>query len=44
MFTISRRLGHAFTRTTAQVYGHLVPEALQAGADATDRSITTFLR
>jgi integrase len=44
LFTISRRLGHASTRTTEQVYGHLMPEALQAGADATERSITGFAR
>ena len=44
LFTISRRLGHASTRTTEQVYGHLMPEALQAGADATERSVTAFLR
>ncbi|MCO4237993.1 site-specific integrase [Pseudarthrobacter sp. MDT3-28] len=44
LFTISRRLGHASTRTTEQVYGHLMPEALQAGADATERSITGFVR
>lgn len=42
LFTISRRLGHASTRTTEQVYGHLMPEALQAGADATERSVTAF--
>jgi integrase len=44
LFTISRRLGHASTRTTEQVYGHLMPEALQAGADATERSVTGFMR
>jgi integrase len=44
LFTISRRLGHASTRTTEQVYGHLMPEALQAGADATERSISGFVR
>lgn len=44
LFTISRRLGHASTRTTEQVYGHLMPEALQAGADATERSVTAFQR
>lgn len=43
LFTISRRLGHASTRTTEQVYGHLMPEALQAGADATERAITGFV-
>ncbi|WP_286138861.1 hypothetical protein [Arthrobacter sp. OV608] len=32
LFTISRRLGHASTRTTEQVYEHLRPEALQSGA------------
>ena len=42
LFTISRRLGHTSTRTTEQVYGHLMPEALQAGADATERSVTGF--
>ncbi|WP_306858847.1 tyrosine-type recombinase/integrase [Arthrobacter bambusae] len=25
LFTVSRRLGHASTRTTEQVYGHLMP-------------------
>lgn len=44
LFTISRRLGHTSTRTTEQVYGHLMPEALQAGADATERSISGFIR
>lgn len=44
LFTISGRLGHALTRTTEQVYGHPMPEALQAGADATERSITGFVR
>ncbi|WP_240684947.1 tyrosine-type recombinase/integrase [Arthrobacter nitrophenolicus] len=44
LFTISRRRGHVSTRTTEQVYGHLMAEALQAGADATERSITTFQR
>lgn len=44
IFTISRRLGHASTRTTEQVYGHLMPEALQAGADATERSVSAFMR
>ena len=44
LFTISRRLGHTSTRTTEQVYGHLMPEALQAGADATERSISGFVR
>ncbi|MFS2087633.1 tyrosine-type recombinase/integrase [Paenarthrobacter nicotinovorans] len=44
IFTISRRLGHASTRTTEGVYGHLMPEALQAGADATERSVSAFMR
>jgi integrase len=44
LFTISRRLGHTSTRTTEQVYGHLMPEALQTGADATERSVTGFMR
>ncbi|MFC0455436.1 tyrosine-type recombinase/integrase [Arthrobacter liuii] len=44
LFTISRRLGHASTKTTEQVYGHLMPEALQVGADATERSVTAFQR
>lgn len=44
LFTISRRLGHASTSTTEQVYGHLMPEALQAGADASERSVTAFQR
>ncbi|MDR6989123.1 integrase [Paenarthrobacter nitroguajacolicus] len=39
LFSISRRLGHASVRTTEQVYGHLMPQALQDGADATERSI-----
>ena len=38
LFTISRRLGHASTRTTEQVYGHLMPQALQDAADAVERS------
>lgn len=36
LFTISRRLGHASTRTTELVYGHLMPQALQDAADAVD--------
>jgi hypothetical protein len=44
LFTVSRRLGHASTRTTEQVYGHLMPEALQTGADATERSVPAFHR
>jgi integrase len=44
LFTISRRFGHTSTRTTEQVYGHLMPEALQAGADATERSVKGFVR
>lgn len=39
LFAISRRLGHASIRTTEQVYGHLMPQALQDGADATERTI-----
>jgi integrase len=43
LFAISRRLGHASVRTTEQVYGHLMPQALQDGADATERSIRGFI-
>ncbi|WP_066281716.1 site-specific integrase [Arthrobacter sp. OY3WO11] len=43
LFAISRRLGHASVRTTEQVYGHLMPQALQDGADATERSVRGFL-
>lgn len=43
LFAISRRLGHASVRTTEQVYGHLMPQALQDGADATERSIKGFV-
>ncbi|WP_235505739.1 tyrosine-type recombinase/integrase [Arthrobacter sp. Leaf337] len=43
MFTISRRLGHASTRTTEEIYGHLMPQALQDGADATERSVHDVL-
>ncbi|MGG5174844.1 tyrosine-type recombinase/integrase [Pseudarthrobacter sp. J1763] len=39
LFALSRRLGHASVRTTEQVYGHLMPQALQDGADATERSV-----
>jgi integrase len=42
LFAVSRRLGHASVRTTEQVYGHLMPEALQDGADAIERSIRRF--
>ncbi|PVE19315.1 site-specific integrase [Arthrobacter sp. Bz4] len=38
LFIVSRRLGHASTRTTEQVYGHLMPQALQDSADAVERS------
>ncbi|MFJ5956725.1 tyrosine-type recombinase/integrase [Paenarthrobacter sp. NPDC092416] len=44
IFTISRRLGHASIKTTEQVYGHLMPEALQVGADVTERQIAAFMR
>lgn len=40
LFTISRRLGHASTRTTESIYGHLMPQALQDAADAMQRSAT----
>lgn len=43
LFAISRRLGHASVRTTEQVYGHLMPQALQDGADATERSVQGFI-
>ena len=43
IFTISRRLGHASIKTTEQVYGHLMPEALQVGADATERQVAAFM-
>jgi integrase len=42
LFTISRRLGHASTRTTEQVYGHLMPQALQDAADAVERSAVVW--
>jgi integrase len=38
LFTISRRLGHASTRTTEEVYGHLMPQALLDGAESVQRS------
>ncbi|MFJ4228402.1 tyrosine-type recombinase/integrase [Paenarthrobacter nicotinovorans] len=44
IFTVSRRLGHASIKTTEQVYGHLMPEALQVGADATERQVAAFMR
>jgi len=34
LLTITRRLGHASASTTEQVYGHLMPQALQDGADS----------
>lgn len=43
LFEISRRLGHASVRTTEQVYGHLMPQALQDGADATERTVQAFI-
>lgn len=43
LFALSRRLGHASVRTTEQVYGHLMPQALQDGADATERSVRALL-
>lgn len=43
LFALSRRLGHASVRTTEQVYGHLMPQALQDGADATERSVRDLL-
>jgi integrase len=42
LFTVSRRLGHASTRTTEQVYGHLMPQALQDAADAVERSAVAW--
>ncbi|WP_159619145.1 tyrosine-type recombinase/integrase [Arthrobacter zhaoguopingii] len=42
LFTVSRRLGHASTRTTEQVYGHLMPQALQDAADAVERSAVVW--
>lgn len=44
LFALSRRLGHTSVRTTEQVYGHLMPQALQDGADATERSIRGLMR
>lgn len=38
LFTISRRLGHSSTRTTEEVYGHLMPQALIDGAESVERS------
>lgn len=38
LFTISRRLGHASTRTTEEVYGHLMPQALLDSAESVQRS------
>lgn len=43
IFIISRRLGHASTRTTEDTYGHLMPQALQDGADAIERALHGFL-
>jgi integrase len=43
LFAISRRLGHTSVRTTEQVYGHLMPQALQDGADAIERSVRGFI-
>jgi integrase len=43
LFAISRRLGHASVTTAEQVYGHLMPQALQDGADATERSVKGFM-
>lgn len=43
LFALSRRLGHASVRTTEQVYGHLMPQALQDGADATERSVRDLM-
>jgi integrase len=43
LFALSRRLGHASVRTTEQVYGHLMPQALQDGADATERSVRSLV-
>ncbi|MCC9069769.1 tyrosine-type recombinase/integrase [Arthrobacter cryoconiti] len=42
LFTISGRLGHASTRTTESIYGHLMPQALQDAADAVQRSATLW--
>ncbi|NHW48703.1 site-specific integrase [Paenarthrobacter sp. MSM-2-10-13] len=39
IFTLSRRLGHSSTRTTEEIYGHLMPQALLDAAEATERSI-----
>jgi integrase len=43
MFTNPRRLGHASTRTTENTCGHLMPQALQDGADAIERPVNGFL-
>lgn len=44
LFTISRRLGHASVQTTEQVYGHLMPQALQEAAEATERAISEIYK
>ncbi|MFJ4264624.1 tyrosine-type recombinase/integrase [Paenarthrobacter nicotinovorans] len=44
LFEISRRLGHASVRTTEQIYGHLMPQALQDGADATERTVQASIQ
>ncbi len=38
LFIISRRLGHASTTTTEQIYGLLMPQALQDAPDAIERA------
>ncbi|MFK0003563.1 tyrosine-type recombinase/integrase [Paenarthrobacter sp. NPDC090522] len=43
LFALSCRLGHASVRSTEEVYGHLMPQSLQDGADATERAIAGLL-
>lgn len=39
----SRRLGHASVRTSEQVYGHLMPQALQDGTVPPNGSVKGFI-
>jgi integrase len=41
LLVVSRQLGHASIAITADVYGHLAPEATRAAADALEAILTT---
>ena len=44
LLVVSRQLGHASIAITADVYGHLIPEATRAAADAVEAILGEHFR